>query len=56
MIGRALGVASNRGRGMPKMTWRARLQGDMKIWPYGAEARDGNGPREVTMSHHGENV
>ena len=23
---------------------------------YGAEARDGNGPREVEVWHHGENV
>ena len=28
---RNLEVAGCRGRGMPKMTWRARLDGDMKV-------------------------
>ena len=53
---RNLEVTGNRGRGRPKMTWRARLDGDMKDMYYGAKARDGNGPREVEVWHHGENV
>ena len=49
---RNLEVAGNRGRSRPRMTWRARLDGDMK----NIKARDGNGPREVEMWHHGENI
>ena len=33
---RNLEVAGSRGRGRPRMTWRARLDGDMKdmrLWP-----------------------
>ena len=51
---RNLEVAGSRGRGRPRMTWRAQLDGDMK--GYGAKARDDNGPREVEVWHHGENV
>ena len=80
---RNLEVGGNRGRGTPRVTWRARLDEDMKDmgprpgmatdrekwrcrimgrtseWGYegyGAEARDGNGPREVEVWPHGENV
>ena len=53
---RNLEVADRRGRGRPRMTWRARLDGDMKDTVYGAKARDGNGPRAVEVWHHGENV
>ena len=52
---RNLEVAGSRGRGRPRMTWRARLVGD-NYEGYGAKARDGNGPREVEVWHHGENV
>ena len=51
--GRNLEVAGSRGRGRPRMTWRARLDGDNE--GYGAKAGDGNGPREVEVWHHGEN-
>ena len=50
---RNLEVAGSRGRGRPRMTWRAlgrRYEG------YGAKARDGNGLRKVEVWHHGENV
>ena len=50
---RNLEVAGSRGRDRPRITWRARLDGDMKDM---AKARDGNGPREVEVWHHGENV
>ena len=50
---RNLEVVRSRGRGRSRMTWRARLDGDMKDY---AEARDGNGPREVAIWYHGENV
>ena len=46
-------MAGSRGRGRPRMTWRARLDGDMKDM---TKARDSNGPREVEVCHHGENV
>ena len=48
---RNLEMAGSRGRGRPRMTWRG--------WGYegyGAKARDGNGPTEVEVWHHGENV
>ena len=51
---RNLKVAGSTGRGRPRMTWRARLDGDNE--EYGTKARDGNGPREVEVWHHGENV
>ena len=52
---RNLEVAGSRGR--PRLTWRARLDEDMKdMEGYGAEVRDGNEPREVEVWHHGENV
>ncbi len=47
-------VAGSRGRGRPRMAWRAPLDGGYE--GDGVEARDGNGPREVLMWHHGENV
>ena len=53
---RNLEVAGIRGRGRPRMTWRARLDGDMKDMGLRPKARDGNGPREVEVWHHGENV
>ena len=53
----------SKGRGRPRMTWRARLNGDMEdmgLRPGMAmnrdKDRDGNEPREVEMWHHGENV
>ena len=48
---RNLEVVGSRGRGRPKMTWRARMDEG-----YGAKARDRNGLREVKVWHHGENV
>ena len=51
---RNLEVAGSRGRGRPRMTWRARLDGDMK--DMGLRPGIGNEPREVARWHHEENV
>ena len=52
---RNLEVADSRGRGRPRMTWRARLDGD--VHDMRAKARGArNGPREVEVWYHWENV
>ena len=51
---RNLEVAGCRDSGRPRMTWRVRLDGDIK--DMGLKARDGIGPRKLEMWHHGENV
>ena len=53
---RNLEVAGGRGRDGPRMTWRTRLDGDVKGYGYGAKARNGNRQREVKVWHHGKNV
>ena len=51
---RNLEVAGSRGRGGPRMTWRARLDGNMKNM--GLRPEMAKEPREVEVWHHGENV
>ena len=47
-------MVGSRGRGRPRMTWRARLDGDMK--DMGLRPGMAMDPREVEVWHHGENV
>ena len=51
---RNLEVAGSRGRGRPRITWESTVGWGFE--GFGAEARDGNEPREVKVWHHGENV